>query len=305
MIGQKADDQETVFRRLYRPGGGTPLYHYCNTPSFLAILESGKLRFSDANMMNDGSEGRYGYALFERAANALLDMATDNPVLEGLDAAFFDKIDAYLSPKQLHSHPIIACFSKSPDVLSQWRAYASDGQGWSIGFPASALAAMPVSLLEVLYDPDQQLREVRNHLGAMYAIWKESEDRELTSIRTEVALFASWLHAYKDPTFAEEQEVRALHELRVDIGENGLLLVDEGGVAEGAEVGGETVQFRTDGTSITAFVDIPFRAGKGGEIIELWFGPRNNNGLGNALYPMTQYGHPGVRLRHSASFYRG
>ena len=306
MTEKEAAEHETVFRRLYKAGSGARLYHYCNSASFLAIVQTGRLRFSDANMMNDGSEGRYGYALFEQAANALLEIVSDNPMLEGLDASFFDRIDEYLSPKQLRSHPVIACFSKKPDVLSQWRAYASDGTGWSMGFSDAALAAMPVTLLEVLYDPDEQLREVRNHLAAMYAISTgKGVDATPGDIATEIALFASWLHAYKDPTFAEEHEVRALHELRVEIGEPGWLLSDEGGVADGTDVAGQPVQFRTDGTSITAFVDIPFRTGKGSEIEELWFGPRNQNGPGNALYPLSQYGHSAVRLQQSASYYRG
>lgn len=305
MTEKEPAEHETAFRRLYKAGAGERLYHYCSSASFLAVVQSGRLRFSDANMLNDGSEGRYGYALFERAANALLQGSSDHPMLEGLDEGFFDRIDEYLSPKQLRSHPVIACFSKKPDVLSQWRAYASDGAGWSIGFSDAALAAMPVTLLEVLYDPDQQLREVRNHLAAMYAISKGGTNGASADIGTEVALFASWLHAYKDPTFAEEQEVRALHELRVEIGERGWLLSDEGGVADKADVAGEPVQFRTDASNITAFVDIPFRMGKGNEIEELWFGPRNANGPGNALYPLSQYGHPAVRLQRSESFYRG
>lgn len=93
----------TIFDRALKPGAGCTLYHYCSTLTFLSVLESGALRFSDAKMMNDSEEGRYGYALFERAANKLLEEANDNPSLEGLTPHFLDRIDGYLSPKQLHS----------------------------------------------------------------------------------------------------------------------------------------------------------------------------------------------------------
>ena len=33
--------------------------------------------------------------------------------------------------------PLIGCFSKNGDLLSQWRAYAEDGKGFSIGFDSN------------------------------------------------------------------------------------------------------------------------------------------------------------------------
>lgn len=42
----------TAFDRIMKPESGVPYYHYCNSSTFLAILEGGGLRFSDANMMN-------------------------------------------------------------------------------------------------------------------------------------------------------------------------------------------------------------------------------------------------------------
>lgn len=292
----------TVFDRIMKPESGVPYYHYCNSSSFLAILEGGGLRFSDANMMNDGSEGRYGYALFERAAGQLLDEVGSHQDLEGLTPAFFDKIDEWLSPKQLYSHPVICCFSRRPDVLSQWRAYADNGEGWSIGFCGDALNAMPATMLDVVYDPDQQMKEVRNHLAAMYILWRDQTHDDGGDLATNARLLASFLHAYKDPSFREEDEVRLLHELRVDLDDSGWTLSDEGGTADGHQVGGTAVRYRAAGSSIVAYVDLAFRQGA---IREVWQGPRNDNGPGNALFPLTHWGHRDVALRRSASFYRG
>lgn len=295
----------TVFERVFKSGPGCTLYHYCSTPSFLSILESGALRFSDANMMNDSEEGRYGYALFERAANDLLKLAEEEPSLEGLTPDFFDHVDAWLSPKQLHSHPVIACFSKEPDVLSQWRAYAQDGQGWAIGLDGAAIDNMPVTLLDVLYDPDQQLEEVRNSLAGMYFLWREQGGEFDDTVGSSARLLSSLMLAYKHPSFREEQEVRALHELRVDIAEDGWLLIDEGGTASGKEVDGQPVRFRAAGESIVAYVDLPLERSKGMIIPELWLGPRNQNGPGNAIYPLAHFGHRNVVLHRSVSSYRG
>lgn len=295
----------TIYDRVFRPPANCVLYHYCSTPTFLSVLEYGSLRFSDANMMNDAEECRYGYALFERAANVLLEMVKDKPQLEGLTADFFDRVDAYLSPKQFNNHPVIACFSKDPDVLSQWRAYGQNGEGWAIGFDGAALAAMPVTLLDVVYEPEQQLAEVRNFLAAMYMLWRERGGDFTDAVGSDAALLSSLLVAYKHPSFREEQEVRALHELKVDAAEDGWLLVDEGGAVGDVDVPGQPVKFRAAGSSITAYVDIPLPRLDKGAIRDVWFGPRNENAFGNALYPLTQYGHRGVTMRRSTSSYRG
>jgi Protein of unknown function (DUF2971) len=293
----------TTYDRVLNPGSEGVLYHYCSTPTFLSIVQTGKLRFSDINMMNDINESGYGYGLFESAANALLELAAQKPALEGLDTAFLDNVDDYLSPKQLISHPVIACFSKEPDVLSQWRGYADDSKGWAIGFDAQAIAAMPVTLLDVLYDRNQQIIEVRNFLAAMYIVWREKAGEFADAVGKDAALLSSFLLAYKHPSFREEQEVRALHELRVAIADDGWELVDEGGTANGKQSEGETVQFRAVGNAITAYVDIPLPR-HDRVIKELWYGPSNHNGPGNALYPLTQHGHKSVVLHRSASSYR-
>ena len=295
----------TTYNRAFKPARDSVLYHYCSTATLLSILEHGKLRFSDINMMNDPQEWRYCYELFERAASILLEMVPDRASLEGLGTDFFDHVDDYLSPKQLNSHPVIACFSKQPDVLSQWRGYADNGQGWSIGFNGRAIDAMPVALLEVLYDPEQQVTEVRNFLAAMYIIWRQKGGEFGDAVGRDAALLASFIHAYKHPSFQEEQEIRALHELRVDLSKDGWKLLDEGGTANGKDVEGEPVRFRAAGSSIIAYVDIPLQRVDDVAISELWFGPSNDNVIGNALYPLTGYGHRGVKLFRSASSFRG
>ena len=294
----------TTFDRIFKPGKNDVLYHYCSTETLLSILGHGSLRFSDVNMMNDPHEWRYCYDLFERAANALLEKAPKYAALEGLDNEFLDHVDAYISPKQLMSHPVISCFSKKPDVLSQWRGYADNARGWSIGFSGRAINAMPVSLLEVVYDPDQQVEEMCNLLAAMYATWRDKGGEFREAVGQDAALLASFIHAYKHPSFKEEQEVRALHELRVDRADDGWELIDDGGTANGEEVAGEPVRFRAVGPSIVAHIDIPLQRVDNISICELWFGPSNDNGIGNAFYPLVRYGHRGVKLFRSASSYR-
>lgn len=107
------------------PSEGGCLYHYCSPASFDAICQSGMLRFSDVFSMNDTLEMHWGYRQWEVVAGELIDSVGED---------FIDHVDAILSTSSLKMLPLIASFSTDPDVLSQWRAYAKDGEGFCIGF---------------------------------------------------------------------------------------------------------------------------------------------------------------------------
>ena len=95
----------------------------------------------------------------------------EDRTLSGLD---FDVPDSIFERMKLRSHldftfeefmekldsrgqrsVYISCFSKKPDLLSQWRAYAEDGTGVSIGFDLKKLSdATNILLKEVIYTND-------------------------------------------------------------------------------------------------------------------------------------------------------
>jgi hypothetical protein len=290
--------------RIYKPKSGELLYHYCGAQAFLSIVASGKMRFSDINMMNDGLEVRLGYSRFEEAATALLKTAKDKTELEGIDIDFFNKVDEVISPKQLYSHSFIACFSKNPDVLSQWRGYGSDGEGMAIGFAPEALKNSPITLLDVLYDPDHQLNEMTESLVSIYMKNLKSRTPYDNEFRMDCQLLAVFLASFKHSTFREEQEVRAIHEVSVEITEASLIFQDRGGTSSGEDVPGGEVRFAARGNHVVAYLDIPIATTEGGAIKEVWLGPKNGNSPGNLLFPLCQAGYLGVAIRRSRSPYR-
>ena len=153
---------------LYEPAEDDILFHYCSASSFQAILETGKVRFSDINMLNDRAEMHLGYSVFEEAAGKLIKIAETKENLKALDKAFFDKVDAIIAPLQHCIHPFVFCLSRERDLLGQWRAYADDGRGFAIGFSSHAIKGMPVSLLEVEYEREKQVQEMMDALGATF-----------------------------------------------------------------------------------------------------------------------------------------
>lgn len=92
------------------------LYHYTSFEKFLSMLQSRKLRASDARYLNDTSEVDYG---FEKAKERI---ESHSP---GLMA-------------EENSRAFLCCFSREGNLLSQWRAYCPAG-GVSIGFSRDAL----------------------------------------------------------------------------------------------------------------------------------------------------------------------
>ena len=196
-----------LFSRHYEPTPGELLYHYCDAAAFLAICTGKKMRFSDLHSMNDFMEMHWGYRIWEKAASRLIDTV-------GKD--FLDEVDAVLHGSGLVGLPVAACFSLDGDVLSQWRAYADDGQGYSIGFDASQMLGLSVRPLRVLYSEEKQIDEVEHCVKQIYAERRSMINNGI-SFGAACMLLAYDLAALKNPAFREEQEVRLIHILDFEV----------------------------------------------------------------------------------------
>lgn len=291
--------------RLLKPNADETFYHYCSVDTFKAICENKNLRFSDINMLNDYQEWKWGYRIFEESASEILNDELIRKRFPGLGIRFFDRVDEFISPIQFHSHPIISSFSKDPDVLSQWRAYADNGRGFAIGFSGAVLEAMPVTILDVQYDKEEQIKEMKHALLDLYEKSMSNGGLFNTEFGNECVLLAFWMLGFKNPAFAEEKEIRCLHALAVRTDGNRPRLVDEGGFSGKRKVKGEKVKYRVDDGAIVAYVDIPLPIIKGLPLIkEVWTGPRNVNGPGNIAYLMSECGLTGYAVHNSAASHR-
>ncbi|OYW41677.1 MAG: hypothetical protein B7Y95_00645 [Rhizobiales bacterium 32-66-11] len=104
------------------------LYHYCSTQTGFAILQSRTFRLSPLSAANDVLEGRVLSRLF-----ALLLRET------GLPQGVVDVASVIVEGYADSTEGFAFCLSENGDLLSQWRAYASDGTGISIGFSSDFL----------------------------------------------------------------------------------------------------------------------------------------------------------------------
>jgi hypothetical protein len=140
------------------------LYHYCSAEAFKAIVENGCLWLSDAAHMNDAFEGKW------------LDTIIERLIIPSQDWGQWFEAGHIFHDYQVFKKPFyIACFSEQGDLLSQWRAYANDGQGISIGFNFDN-SSLPTGLTftnvfhmsmlgctvdRVIYEEDAQLEAVQ------------------------------------------------------------------------------------------------------------------------------------------------
>jgi hypothetical protein len=126
------------------------------------------------NLLNDGEEKHWGYAIFIAAVNRLLKRENVPAIIPTISKEFFDKVDEIWHRSGLHIASFVASFSTDGDSLSQWRAYADDGRGFAIGFDIAELSRFPIQVLDVLYDKDQQMLEMMAALAAVHKRFEET-----------------------------------------------------------------------------------------------------------------------------------
>jgi len=131
---------------------GTPtppiIHHYTDDSGLRGILQSGKLWLTDVFYLNDPSELRYGVGI---AIETLARAAAGGPLEQRIFAQDFRK---YQNSAESAAHFFVLSFSEIGNDLSQWRAYADNGCGYSLGFDGPAIEK---SLLQRRYGcPDQR-----------------------------------------------------------------------------------------------------------------------------------------------------
>jgi hypothetical protein len=115
----------------------TVLYHYCSTSNFVSIVSSQSIWLSSLSLSNDTMEGRLVSKIIDRLANR--DGLTEQSINEILGTVGF--LEALLDGLGF-------CLSLEGDLLSQWRGYAANATGFSIGFSKEYLLSLSESLKE-------------------------------------------------------------------------------------------------------------------------------------------------------------
>lgn len=283
---------------LYRQEENPILYHYCDLDAFLTIIQTSTIRFSDINSMNDYGEIHWAYGRFIEAINI---------EYSKYEKQFFDDLDEIIHKTQLMMHPTIACFSLDGDVLSQWRAYADDGKGVSIGFDGNKLQNLAVKIGKVTYDHAEQVEFFKRLLQILFPGWKSSRKNPVLRQKfDEHVLYQSAdMCLIKNPAFAEEKEVRLTRMLNPKFDGKNWSLTDGGGTSKDrVSKKRQNVKFRSRDGGLIAHVDIPF-SGLGKDIIkEIFLGPKTNNNGIEVSMALSANGFKDVEIKPSRATYR-
>lgn len=150
------------------------IYHYCSNWAFESIIRNKQLWMSDIINSNDYDEVRilipglfydiedlYKDTPFPFAYKNLSDLNAVKKILSDVDASINKSYDnGFLTS-------FVSCFCENGDVLSQWRGYANDGQGCSIGFSINELKKYchmsngVIRLEKVEYVDDDRINKIR------------------------------------------------------------------------------------------------------------------------------------------------
>src|SRR5262245_11589821 len=104
------------------------LYHYCSNEAFCSIIQNKKIRLSSLSLSSDSMEGKL-------VTKLLIEKAKEDK----FKPSHLEMLQASVSILEELLDGLGFCLSEAGDLLSQWRGYAADGTGVSIGFANSYL----------------------------------------------------------------------------------------------------------------------------------------------------------------------
>lgn len=198
-------------------------YYYCSLDTFLNIIKNKQIYLSDPLKMNDSSEIRWYLETLNNNFKKVDDSDSFFDIIRrdiGFDFTFDELISTLDSNGQNSIY--ISCFSKESDLLSQWRAYAKDGKGVSIGFDLDALKRADNLLVhEVKYTDEINFSNPWDLVAESLDKFAPHEIRAVISenkIKTKNEQMSVFLHEiiptlaqYKNSAFKEEKEVRLIY----------------------------------------------------------------------------------------------
>ncbi|GKW34890.1 hypothetical protein PEC730217_36700 [Pectobacterium carotovorum subsp. carotovorum] len=190
------------------------IYHYCSPEAFLSIAKNKKLWLSATNNMNDFFEGTWLSKALENVLSC--NQTSDNkPMREEISRQF----------NVNNNIKYITCFSKKSDILSQWRAYAQNGEGVAIGFDEDVLGLdsgmalnhpdpkCSIKLNSVKYMSGNELSDMLINVLKESGIELLPEKEKLSSgMLMDLGTRLSYLSSVvKNSAFIEEQEKRIIY----------------------------------------------------------------------------------------------
>lgn len=255
------------------------LHHYCTTETFMAIVASKRIRLSALSMSNDSEEGRLLLRLTDKLGEV---HHTDAAVLASLKAHWNEVVAA--------NEGLGFCLSERGDLLSQWRGYAGQGRGVSIGFSTEFLKRVSVAdeaddhfstLERVEYGEGQQLHEYGPTYTALVDTIMDAQgylqyghvsitEKLKAVLNRKLRPWTRKIYTFKNDGFSEEREWRML----------ALLTAEEQ----------EDCSYRAVDDKIVAFRELRLDEDEGPAIVSVTLGPKHVTPVDQVERMLQRYG---------------
>lgn len=305
-LGRLLRTRSAVCYKRFMNTPPAPYYHYCSADTFYKIIQNKSIWLSSVTASNDRFEGKWLSTVVERVAREHGVLDWDRFLLVNMIKRMEEEIDC-----------LGFCMSSDGDMLSQWRGYAEDGIGFSIGFSRNFVGstfgqspfAPHVQLQQVVYDHGPQGQAVAAFLPRIKQLISEGAFRQpvpgtllgglkpqaevedekrlyeqknnelLLSLRGMMEL----VYSFKNPAFREEKEVRlAALVMKPHVG----------------------LDFSLRRGRLVPFLDESFKHWPGQVIQEVILGPKNRNDVPTVESFLARHELFGIKVTTSEASYR-
>ena len=233
------------------------LYHYTDVAGLKGIVESGTIRATDLRFLNDRAELVYGIRSLEKDLSWPRGLSTDR-VHDRVAQIVKNAIENALVP------PIwITSFSAAKDDLSQWRAYSAGG-GYCLAFDREQLKQC-VEAEQFILRPcvyQASATSVMERPALFAAISAVGGSPKIVAARTNPRRRVEHMPEISEEGLSDGSEV--LPSLMQDLFLEAATLKhrsfrgeDEWRALRSAGVEAEHVKFRTRGSTLIPFIEIP------------------------------------------------
>lgn len=182
---------------------GPILFHYTTQEGLLGIINTKSLWITSVRHLSDSTEFAYTVELVREKLNRKL--RAEHGPFNDYYGSILGKLDV-LKDMTL----FVGSFSEQGDLLSQWRAYTSNGIGFSIGFEYDYLKRLAekqqLRIIRCVYEESKHADIVEKLINLGTINVKDGESQA-----GEVVFFTGLYQvapALKHPSFSEEREWR-------------------------------------------------------------------------------------------------
>ena len=313
------------------------LYHYCNTQKMYGIMSEKQLRMSDITKSNDYDEV---YMFFPGILDAMkveyykspfpFEFAgeTDEKGISMLFQLAYDYFRMEFDTGGVTN--FVTCFCEEGDKLSQWRGYADNGRGVSIGFAEQELRQYSekykdiIAMEKVKYKTAEEINDIiiskaDNLLNELRGLreWvtdelhcddgQKEKYMKFFFVQMLNMVFMNSLQ-YKNISFQEENEWRLF--FKYPITKNAKLIYGEDGSNENlfdgmVEILKNKINFNVLNNDIIPYFPLELMEISENPIKEVISGPNNRILLKDFQLLCGRYKYNNVAFRYSQISYRG